>query len=115
MSPCSAYAVALDAENTMTNPMPTSAATTAKSTVSGGAATYERTGARSSRRRVAARGVAVAALRTGRLPQRGNGGDESLAAIFRRPEHVERRTARRQQHDVARNCDLAGCAHGVVE
>jgi hypothetical protein len=38
MSPCSAYAVALDAEKTITSPMPTSAATAVNKTVSSGAA-----------------------------------------------------------------------------
>ena len=37
MSPCCAYAIALDAEKTITRPIPISAATEVKSTVSGGA------------------------------------------------------------------------------
>ncbi len=53
MSPCCAYAIALDAEKTITRPIPISAATEVKSTVSIGA-------------RVDGRSVAV--LCTGRLP-----------------------------------------------
>src|SRR5579863_9809835 len=109
MSPCSAYAVALDAEKTMTSPIPTSAATTAKSTASGAAATYDCTGARSLRRLRAN----AAPLRTGRLPKLRNRCDETLAAILGRAEHVERRAARRKQHNVTRLRKIARAPYGV--
>src|SRR5215469_629973 len=110
MSPCSAYAVALDAEKIITRPIPTSVATTEKSTVSGGAATYERTGTRSRvsslvlRLRAFGAPLRMAALllRTGGLPQRFDRRGKALAAIFGRLKHVKRRTARREQHDVTR-------------
>src|SRR5580700_6522773 len=93
MSPCCAYAVALEAEKTITKPIAISAATVAKSTVS--------SGVRADPRR-------VAALCTGRLPKRCDRRRELLASILRRFEHIERRTARREQHDRASVCKLAG-------
>src|ERR1700680_3189543 len=97
----------------MTRPMPTSAATEAKSSVSGVALTYERKLSRSS-------GAACAALRTRLFFQRADRGGEPVAALFRRVEHIERCAPRREQHDVAggreraRLLDRFGEARGAM-
>ena len=92
----------------MTRPMPTSAATDVKSTVSSGAAAYDGSSADFDASRV----CSVAELCTGRLPQRRDGGGELLAAIVGRGEHIERRASRREQHDVAgRAPDVARALH----
>src|SRR5580704_3799044 len=110
MSPCCAYAVALDAENTMTSPIPTSAATDVKSTTSNGAGAYAGNLARGFE--PAARNVAK--LCTCRLPQCGNRRGEALAAIVGGGEHIERRAPGREQHDVAGRRDLACAMHRLL-
>src|SRR5579871_2370650 len=98
MSPCSAYAVALDAEKTITRPMPTSAATAVNRTVSSGGRNVPRS---------------VAALCIGGLAQRFHRRSKSPAAVFGRGEHVERGAARREQYHAAGSGELARSAHGV--
>src|SRR5579862_7306748 len=96
MSPCCAYAVALDAEKTMTSPMPMSAATAVKRTGSRGAGAYA--GGRGAASRCAR---SVAALCTGGLAQSLDRGRKPVATILRRREHVERRAAGGEQYDAA--------------
>src|SRR5580704_6055191 len=100
MSPCSAYAVALDAENTITSPIPTSVATTAKSTASGGAVASPRTELRP-------RFSVREELSTGGLRQRGDRRGETFAAVFGRRKHIEGRARRREQNDVAGRAQVA--------
>src|ERR1700722_11992454 len=102
-----AYAVALDALNTITRPIAISPATNANSHASGGASPV--------RKRAVCGGALpppCAALTYTRRPVHRR--DERFAARFGRGEHVERRAARREQHDVAGAGERGGGRDGLV-
>ena len=93
----------------MTSPIPTSVATTAKSTASGGAARTSAPARDRPRRRAPSCGRVSANGRTKHRPAPASGHrrGEPFAAVFGRRKHVERRARRREQHDVAGRTQVA--------